>query len=311
MIEAHRQAFLESLSQGRNYSQRTVAAYQLDLSQFDAFLERTGGGRAEDRRSGDRRSVDLGSIDLRLLRQFLGELIDAGLSPRSVARKVACLKSFFRFLRRKGAVSADPTSFLSPPRMPKRLPRYLDEESARRLMEQPDRSSPLGARDAAILELFYSTGIRLSELLGLRPSDIDFERRTVTVLGKGRKQRIVPFGSHAESALRAYASVRRSLLPGDGTAPPEFFLSARGKRMQPKGVNVLVNRYIGAVADLDKKSPHVLRHTFATHLLNRGADLQAVRELLGHASLSTTQVYTHVSIDRLKRVYAQAHPRGS
>jgi integrase/recombinase XerC len=301
VIEAQRQAFLESLSQGRNYSPRTIAAYRLDLSQFEEFLRRAGSGRA----------VDLALVDLRLLRRFLGELIDAGLSPRSVARKVACLKSFFRFLRRKQIVSADPTSLLSPPKAPKRLPRYLDEEGARRLMEQPDRSSPIGARDAAILELFYSTGIRLSELLGVRRADMDLERRTVSVLGKGRKQRIVPFGSHAEAALRLYGTMRPQLAPKDHEAPPEFFLSVRGKRMQPKGVNELVNRYIGAVSDLDKKSPHVLRHTFATHLLNRGADLQAVRELLGHASLSTTQVYTHVSIDRLKRVYAQAHPKGS
>jgi len=301
VIETHRQAFLESLSQGRNFSPRTIDAYRLDLTQFEAFLR--GGGGA--------RPVDLGRVDLKTLRRFLGELLDAGLAPRSVARKVASLKSFFRFLRKKGVVPTDPASLLSPPKAPKRLPRYLDEEAARRLMEQPDRTTPIGARDAAILELFYSTGIRLSELLGVRAADMDFERRTVSVLGKGRKQRIVPFGSHAEEALRLYASVRPRLVPEAGEAPREFFLSARGKRMQPKGVNVLVNRYIGAVADLEKKSPHVLRHTFATHMLNRGADLQAVRELLGHASLSTTQVYTHVSIDRLKRVYAQAHPRGS
>jgi integrase/recombinase XerC len=301
VIETHRTAFLESLSQGRNYSPRTVAAYRLDLTQFEAFLRGAGGERP----------IDVAGVDLKTLRRFLGGLIDSGLSPRSVARKVACLKSFFRFLRRRGVLSADPTALLSPPRAPRRLPRYLDEEAARRLMEQPDRSSPIGARDAAILELFYSTGIRLSELLGLRPADVDLERRTVSVLGKGRKQRIVPFGTHAEAALRGYAEMRPHLFPRDREAPPEFFLSARGKRMQPKGVNVLVNRYIGAVADLEKKSPHVLRHTFATHMLNRGADLQAVRELLGHASLSTTQVYTHVSIDRLKRVYAQAHPRGS
>ncbi len=301
MIEAQRQAFLESLSQGRNYSPRTIAAYLLDLTQFEQFL----------RRAGEARAADLALVDLRLLRRFLGELMDAGLSPRSVARKVACLKSFFRYLRRQGVVPSDPASLLSPPRVPKRLPRYLDEEGARRLMEQPDRSNPVGARDAAILELFYSTGIRLSELIGLRQSDLDFERQTVSVLGKGRKQRIVPFGKHAGAALAAYAAMRQHLCPAAGAPPPEFFLSVRGKRMQPKGVNELVNRYIGAVADLEKKSPHVLRHTFATHLLNRGADLQAVRELLGHASLSTTQVYTHVSIDRLKRVYAQAHPRGS
>lgn len=301
MIEEHRQAFLDSLSQGRNFSPRTVAAYRLDLAQFDAFLEE----------SGVRGADDLSSVDLRLLRRFLGGLIDAGLSPGSVARKVASLKSFFRYLRRAGVVSSDPASLLSPPKLPRRLPKFLDEESARRLMEQPDRATPAGARDAAILELFYSTGIRLSELLGLRAADLDWERRTVSVLGKGRKQRIVPYGSHAGAALASYAALRPRLLPAGGPPPEEFFLSARGKRMQPKGVNLIVNRYIGAVADLEKKSPHVLRHTFATHLLNRGADLQAVRELLGHASLSTTQVYTHVSIDRLKRVYAQAHPKGS
>jgi integrase/recombinase XerC len=299
-MEKHRQAFLESLAHGRNFSPRTIEAYRLDLRQFEAFLLEAGSGRP----------ADVADVDLKLLRRFLGEMMDRGLSAASVARKAATLKSFFRFMRKKGIVAADPASLLSPPRLPKRLPRYLDEDAARRLMEQPDRTTPAGSRDAAILELCYSTGIRLSELLGLRAADIDLSRRTVSVLGKGRKQRIVPFGESAGAAIRHYASKRGELLPERG-GPVEFFLSARGKRMQPKGVNVLVNRYIGAVADLEKKSPHVLRHTFATHLLNRGADLQAVRELLGHASLSTTQVYTHVSIDRLKRVYAQAHPRGS
>jgi integrase/recombinase XerC len=184
-------------------------------------------------------------------------------------------------------------------------------------MDQPDRSTPAGSRDAAILELLYSTGIRLGELLALRLEDIDLGRRTVKVTGKGRKQRIVPLGGPAREAIREYLRLRDNLLPkeslpGDrGADPSAVFLTVRGKSMSPKGINVLMNKYIGQVSEIAKKSPHVLRHSCATHLLNRGADLQAVRELLGHASLSTTQIYTHVSVERLKRVYSKAHPKAT
>jgi site-specific recombinase XerD len=176
-------------------------------------------------------------------------------------------------------------------------------------MEQPDRSSPEGARDAAILELFYSTGMRLGELLGLCAGDLNQEEQTVKVTGKGNKQRILPIGSRAMEALQLYLGVRERLVGPEKRDPGTLFVTKRGKPMSPKGVNIIVGRYINSVSESEKKSPHVLRHTFATHLLDRGADLQAVKELLGHASLSTTQIYTHVSVDRLRKVYSQAHPK--
>jgi integrase/recombinase XerC len=177
-------------------------------------------------------------------------------------------------------------------------------------MDQPDRTSTGGVRDAALLEVLYGTGIRLSELIGLRVADIDFENGTIKVTGKGSKQRIIPFGAKARSALRAYLAVRPALA-SKGPGVTNAFLSPHGKAMSPKGVNRLMNRYIGMVSEIEKRSPHVLRHTFATHLLNRGADLRAVKELLGHESLSTTQMYTHISVDHLRKVYAQAHPKAS
>jgi integrase/recombinase XerC len=180
-------------------------------------------------------------------------------------------------------------------------------------MKQPDITTTIGKRDAAILELFYSTGMRLSELINLQLSDVDFYGCAMRVTGKGSKDRILPFGRPAKDALQNYIARRSELLPKkvEKEVANVLFLTQRGKRLSPKGVNVLMNEYIGRVSEIEKKSPHVLRHTFATHLLNRGADLRAVKELLGHESLSTTQVYTHVSVDRLKRIYAQAHPKAS
>jgi integrase/recombinase XerC len=207
-------------------------------------------------------------------------------------------------------VESNPASTVVPPKLERRLPRTLDEGSVTRLMDQPDRTSTEGARDLAILEVLYGAGIRLSELIGLRVADIDFDNGTIKVTGKGSKQRIIPFGAKARSALRAYLAVR-PVLASKGSGPANAFLSSRGKAMSPKGVNRLMNRYIGMVSEIEKRSPHVLRHTFATHLLNRGADLRAVKELLGHESLSTTQMYTHISVDHLRKVYAQAHPKAS
>jgi integrase/recombinase XerC len=290
-------AFLRFLERERNFSPHTVAAYEDDLRQFVRFL----GGRTM--------SVLLRADHL-TIRRFLGDLLAQGFSKRSVARKLACLRSFYKYLLRIGIVAANPTVLVQTPKLDRRLPHVLDEETARQLMEQPDRATPEGSRDAAILEMFYSTGIRLSELLNVTLDDVDLAGGTIRVVGKGSKERVVPIGSRARDAVRQYLAVRHHFLP-ETTSPRWIFLTVRGKRMSPKGVNLLVGRYIGAVSEIQKKSPHVLRHTFATHLLDRGADLQAVRELLGHESLSTTQVYTHVSVERLKKVYAQAHPKGS
>jgi integrase/recombinase XerC len=252
-------------------------------------------------------------VDHHLLRSFLGNLLTQGYSKRSIARKAACLKSFFRFLQRTGKHPGNPAANLSSPKIERRLPAYLDEKTVTQLMEQPDRSTPQGVRDAAVLELFYATGMRLGELIGLQVGDVDLREGTVKVRGKGSKDRILPLGRTAASVLGLYLGIRSSLLGGknDGALPGPLFVTNRGNRLSPKGVNRLISKYIARVSDIQKKSPHVLRHTFATHLLNRGADLRAVKELLGHESLATTQIYTHVSIDRLKKVYSQAHPKAS
>ena len=292
--------FLRHLEDERDYSAHTLASYANDLRQFLRFLAARGTPGPSDPNT----------VTHAHIRDFLGELVEQRYSKRSIARKLACLKSFFKYLKRSHRIDVNPTSIIVSPRLDKRLPQFLDEPSVERLMEQPDRATPEGARDAAIMEILYSTGIRLGELLGLRETAIDFRQRTMKVTGKGRKQRIVPFGSHAGDALRTYLA-RRHELVRRGNDPGDLFLTARGMAMSPKGVNLIMNRYIGKVSEIEKRSPHVLRHTFATHLLNRGADLQAVKELLGHESLSTTQIYTHVSVERLISVYSQAHPKAT
>jgi len=302
-MDNHVSAFLRYLRRERNYSPNTMSSYEDDLRAFADFLQRHFEGRR----------FNPSSVDHVTIRLFLGDLLDQGFSKPSIARKLACLKSFFKFLHRTGVVNNNPAFNVVSPKLDKRLPQFLDEGTINRLMDQPDRSTPEGLRDAAILELFYSTGIRLSELINLDPSDIDDRNGTIKVTGKGSKQRIVPYGRKAREALRSYLPQRHKIASGTKTDGRllALFITRTGKRMNPKGINVLVNAYIGRVSEISKKSPHVLRHTFATHLLNRGADLRAVKELLGHESLSTTQVYTHVSVDRLKKIYAQAHPKAS
>ena len=286
------EGFLDYLRRERNYSPNTVLAYDDDLSQFDAFL----------RKHFSREHVEASAVDQLTIRLFLGDLLEAGMGRRSSARKLAAVRSFFRFLLRRKVLTSNPALNVVTPKLPRRLPVVLDEQSVARIMEAPDPRTPEGLRDRAILEMLYGTGIRLSELIGLNRESVDLRNDTVKVLGKGNKQRLVPLGRKAKDALLRYLRMRDS-------REPALFLSSRGKRLYPKGVYLIVTKHIRTVSEIEKKSPHVLRHTFATHLLSRGADLQAVRELLGHASLSTTQLYTHVTVDRLKRIYNQAHPR--
>ncbi|MBP1648663.1 MAG: Tyrosine recombinase xerC [Bacteroidetes bacterium] len=302
-MQEYVEAFLRHLKQDRNYSPRTLASYEDDLRNLLEFL---------DRNAPDAGSVAPEDVTRQLLRSFQRDLLGQGYAKRSIARKLACLRSFFRYLQKTGVVPSSPMVTIVSPRLDRRLPQFLDEDSMRRLMEQPDGATPDGRRDRALLELLYSTGIRLSELIGLELRDVEMGNGTIRVLGKGNKHRIVPFGRPARKALEEYLAVRSALAEkaprGTLTSDP-VFLSARGKRMNPKGVNLLVAKYIGRVSEIEKKSPHVIRHTFATHMLDRGADLQAVKELLGHESLSTTQIYTHVSVDRLKTIYSRAHPK--
>lgn len=294
-------SYLRYLEQERNYSAHTLTAYQEDLQQFRTFLGQYFGGD----------SYKLSNIDHIIIRRFLGGLLEEGYSKRSIARKLTAIRSFFKFLLKRGIVNQNPAKNILTPKLPKKLPVFLEESSVAKMMELPDKSTLRGLRDAAILELLYSTGIRVSELVGLNVKNIDWANGTIKVFGKGAKERIVPFGKPAREALKRYLERREEcILPT--THPPDriaLFFSSRGKRIYSEAVYLIAVKYISKVTELEKKSPHVLRHTFATHLLNRGADLRAVKDLLGHENLSTTQIYTHVSMERLKKIYEQAHPK--
>ncbi len=295
------QTYLDYIKRERNYSVHTVTAYADDLQDFHDFLKRHFSTE----------SYSIKAVDHLTIRLFLGDLLDRGISKKSVARKLSAIRSFMKFLLKRNVITSNSAANVVTPKLPKKLPVFLDEPSVDKMMNKPDCSQTEGLRDRAILELLYGTGIRLNELLQLNISDVDFHGDTIKVLGKGRKHRIVPLGSKAKEALKKYF-VHRDQWYSDATGEKDrlaVFLSVHGKRLYPKGVYIIVNRYIGSVSDLEKKSPHVLRHSFATHLLNHGADLRAVKELLGHESLSTTQLYTHVTVDRLKRIYKQAHPK--
>jgi integrase/recombinase XerC len=221
------------------------------------------------------------------------------------------MRSFFKYLRRQKITEGNPALVLITPKVGKRLPSFLDEDSVRRLVSLPGQNTQNGKRDMAILELFYSTGIRLSELIGLDVGDVNQEEGLIKVRGKGRKERIVPVGRKALAAINVYLQEKKELSKKKSIEVDEcpLFEVKEGRRMYPQAVGRMVKKYIGAVSEIEKKSPHVLRHSFATHMLNHGADLRAVKELLGHESLSTTQVYTHVSTARMKKVYEDAHPK--
>ena len=297
----HIRTYLDYLRHQRNYSPHTVAAYESDLKQFHDFLGRHFGDS----------SFGVSSVDHLTIRLFLGDLLEHGKSTRSAARKLAAVRSFLRFLVRRKVLRHNPGNTVVTPRLPKKLPVFLDEPSVERMMTIPDCSTLNGLRERAILEMLYGTGIRLNELIQLDVRDLDLRQGIVKVLGKGRKHRVLPVGRKAIEAVDRYLARRGDSISARTTGADRnaLILSPRGRRMYPNGVYLIVDKYIGMVSEIEKRSPHVLRHTFATHLLNRGADLRAVKELLGHESLSTTQIYTHVTVERLKHIYAQAHPK--
>lgn len=307
-MEEHLRSFLEYLQYNRNASVHTVAAYRSDLSQLLTFL----GQRVRPRR------VRPADLDHRSIRAFLGELHRRGDSGTSSARRLAAIRSFGRYLRRTGQLDRDPGSAITSPRVHRKMPAHLDVVEMRELLESPDDATPLGRRDRAILELFYASGLRLSELVGLNLEDVNLADRMLRVRGKGGKQRILPFNRTAAAAVRRYLEDRRALQEAPRArgrfrraraVDDALFLNYRGERLSARSVDRLVRRHVLRTSAATGVSPHALRHSFATHLLERGADLRAIQELLGHSRVSTTQRYTHVNAAQITRLYRATHPR--
>lgn len=284
----------------RNHSPHTLRAYDLDLEEFLEFLTR---GREE--------RVDPAAIDHLTIREFLGRLLSRGLSRSSAARKLASIRSLFRFLHREGIVEANPARLVQTPKLDRRVPEFLTEPEVAAILELPPADTLRGRRDRALLELLYGTGIRLGELVGLNLEDVSLKQRLAKVRGKGKKERIVPFSPKAGAMLRDYLPARSAILRRKRTSrePNALFLNLRGGRLSDRSVRRNLQDYIRRSAMKLEVRPHLFRHSFATHLLNRGADLRTIQELLGHASLSTTQKYTHVALEELIRVHRASHPR--
>jgi integrase/recombinase XerC len=306
MIEQLLSQFFEHLRYERNVSEHTLRNYMSDLMQFYDHLA------PADPATGARREIDIRQIDHITIREWLSSLHAAQKKKTSVARKLAALRTFFQFLVREGIVELNPAKLVSTPRLEKKLPVHLSVEDAIRFIETPDIETDLGKRDRAILELLYGTGVRVSELTKLDLADVDFKDKLVRVTGKRRKQRIVPFGDPALHALLNYLTVRNGFLqnaPIDERESEAVFLNYQGTRITTRSVGRMVDKYIQICAGIHNISPHALRHSFATHLLDSGADLRDIQELLGHARLSTTQIYTHVSMEKLIEVYDKSHPK--
>ena len=287
-------SFIQYLRYEKRVSSHTVLAYQNDLQQFFIFLKSLY------------ETEDASSVTHSMVRSWIVDLMEKEISPRSINRKLTTLKTFYKFLLRQGKVFTNPMLRVQAPKTSKRLPVFVDEKKMDLLFNENNFAEGFEAtRDRLMLEIFYATGIRLSELIGLEDLNIDTYQCQVKVLGKRNKERIIPFTKKLKELINIYLKARQDIVSNT----PAFFVTNKGKKLYPKLVYRIVTTRLGTVTTLDKKSPHVLRHTFATHMLNNGADINSVKELLGHANLSATQVYTHNTIEKLKKVYKQAHPR--
>lgn len=297
MEEKYTDAFKLYLQVEKNASIHTITHYLNDIKQFFTYLS-------------SENIADLNEIDDGVVRLFLMTLYNEALSRKSVARKISALRTFYKFLEREKLVDNNPFTLLQLPKQTKRLPTFLYEKELEELFSVSDLSTPTGQRNQALLELLYATGMRISECENLQIADIDFYLHTIKVLGKGRKERYIPIGSFAERALTTYIEDGRVLLNQKSQKEIEnLFLNARGNPLTVRGMRYILNKLVSDTASHIHLHPHMLRHTFATHLLNEGADLRSVQELLGHEHLTSTQIYTHVTKDRLKSVYMNTHPR--
>lgn len=304
-LHALREAFVDYLRRQKGYSPHTIRNYQVDLRQFSEFLASRKGLSGPDSLR-----IDVRAVDARIVREYLGSL-HRRFKRSTIARKLSTLRSFFLFLERTGVNRENPAADVTTPKLEKYIPSYLPVDDVFRLLERPEREKVLGLRDLAILEVLYSCGLRVSELVSLNMSSIDFEERLVRVIGKGDKERVVPIGRKAVNALREYLEAARHLRKkrmGAASDAP-LFVNFRGGGLSARSIGRIVKKYATESGLPAEISPHAMRHSFATHLLDGGADLRSVQELLGHESLSTTQKYTHVSLDRLMAVYDKAHPR--
>jgi len=306
-MDAHLKAFLKFLALNRNASAHTVRAYESDISQFLDHAATAAGI--------ERDALDRSSLDRVALRAFLAELHRQGQSRATAARKLAAVRTFLRYLRREGAIADDPGALVATPKRDVRMPAHLSEREMEALLAAPGGDTPLSRRDRTILELFYASGLRLSELAGLDVDDVNLSAKMVRVLGKGGKQRIVPFNTSTARAIREYLKDRYAIAAGQegrerqSRRSSPLFVNYRGGRLTVRSIDRLVRRYVAATSARLGISPHALRHSFATHLLQRGADLRVIQEMLGHARLSTTQRYTHVNAAQLLDVYRKSHPR--
>jgi integrase/recombinase XerC len=290
------QAFLDYLKFEKRYSVNTLISYQTDLEDLFAFLDKNYG------------PLKLQDIQQSFVRSWLASLKEKKLSSKSINRKISGVRSFFKYHLKRGAIKTLPTSGITTPKISRRLPVFVKEPETRELIKNLNESAESWKtlNGKMLISLFYATGMRLSELIGLKEKQVDFSRSQIRVLGKGNKERFIPVSKEILGAIKEYQQLKKKEFE---TTDDVLLITEKGKKLYPKYAWLLVNKYLGEVSTLDKKSPHVLRHTFATHLMNNGADLNAVKELLGHASLAATQVYTHNTIEKLKDVYKKAHPK--
>ena len=291
------EGFSSYLEHEKRASEYTLKNYMVDLGQFSEFTR--------EKLKKSEGNVKITDIDHLVIREYVGSLFGKK-NPTSISRKLSTLRSFFDYCLKKGAVKTNPAKEVSSPKIPKRIPKFLTVDEVFALIEAPDTASAMGRRDRAILELLYASGLRVSELVGLKMSELDIKEGMVRVLGKGRKERLVPVGEKACEALRQYLELRPALVYGDSDA---VFINKHGKRISVRSVERMLIKYLKQSGINKSVTPHVLRHTFATHLLNAGADMRGIQELLGHTSLSTTQKYTHIGLEKMMEVYDKAHPK--